>query len=61
MHKLNKRELATILIALRYLQSNYDDSFIGESVHFEGDVGSPLTEGEIDQLCETLNTKNFQG
>lgn len=60
MKHLNKSEISTILFALRYLQSNYSDSGIEDSEHFKDDV-SALTEDEIDQLCETLNTEEFQG
>lgn len=51
-------ETSTILFALRYLQSNYNESGIEESEHFQSDKGSiPLTIDEIDGLCETINTQ----
>jgi len=55
--KIQPNELATILFALRYLQDNYKSSGIGESVHFEGEDYAPLTPDQIDELCETINTK----
>lgn len=55
--KVSERELATILAALRLFQSNYDseNSEYQEifSLHFED--YTPLTNQEIDSLCERLN------
>jgi len=48
-------ETATVLFALRFLQSNYDDSGIEDSVHFQGEPWKPCTENEIDHLCELIN------
>jgi len=57
MHKLNPQELATVLFALRHLQRSYRDSGIEHSMQFEGEDYKPLTPDQIDDLCETLNTK----
>jgi len=58
---LNNTEVATILFALRHLQAHYDESGYRRSEHIQelrrrGDV-SPLTEDEIGNLCELINTK----
>jgi len=45
----NRRELATILAALRLFQKQHPDT-----EHFE-DV-EPLNDDEIDSLCERLNS-----
>jgi hypothetical protein len=52
---LNKRELATILFALRSMQANIDDleELLYDSCHFED--AFPLNNDEIDELCELLN------
>ena len=54
---LNYQELSTVLAALRVFQEGYDES-TGESEysgmsHFD-DV-EPLTNDQIDELCERLN------
>ena len=53
------RDLATILFALRYLQANRDDTRSLEQggEHFIGHT--PLTNREIDYLCQYLNTKSI--
>ena len=60
--KLDKRETATILAALRLFQEELDHYEpteghmaidIGEREHFV-DV-EPLTSDEIDELCEKIN------
>lgn len=48
-------QTATILFALRFLQSNYDDSGIEDSMHFKDQNFKPCTETEIDTLCELIN------
>jgi len=58
---IDKVGVATILFALRHLQANYEGSGYTESEHIQelrrrGDV-SPLTEDEIGNLCELINTK----
>lgn len=55
---MNPSELATVLFALRFLQANYDDSHITESVHFEEEDFNPLSVPEIDALVEKLNTED---
>ncbi|GAA6622761.1 hypothetical protein [Scytonema sp. NUACC26] len=52
--KINNRQITTILAALRFFQSRYSfnkDSFLDD--HFE--YYSPLSNQEIDELCESLN------
>jgi hypothetical protein len=53
--RLSDRELATVLVALRYWQqdlaANDDEGPISE--HF--DAVTPLSVEEIDDLCERLN------
>jgi hypothetical protein len=55
--RLTKRELTTILAALRYWQqdlaANEEEGPIS-SEHFDGAI-SPLSVEEIDGLCERLN------
>lgn len=52
---VSERELAIILAALRHIQGltkiveAYPD-------HFDGDT-RPVTDSEIDELCERLNTE----
>lgn len=46
-------QIATILYALRILQSNYKFSDYPTSEHMKG--LTPLTEKEIDTLCEDIN------
>ena len=53
---LTKRELATVLAALRFWQANCED-FEVEALtadHFYDTT--PLTADEIDALCERINT-----
>lgn len=49
----SKREVATILAALRYFQADRDDAREALEGHFEGT--RPLTCEEIDELCEQIN------
>ena len=55
--RLNDRELATVLAALRYWQqnlaNNQDQGPISPD-HFDDKI-TPLTVDEIDALCERLN------
>jgi hypothetical protein len=53
--KAQPKEHATVLFALRYLQSNYEDSGIRESPHFDGENYMPCTPNEIDDLCDGIN------
>jgi len=51
---MNKREIATVLAALRYWQDEYRDyPEITDTPHF--DECTPLEDDEIDALCEKLN------
>jgi hypothetical protein len=52
---LSPRELATVLAALRYWQSDFasTDKIIAGGEHFSDQ--DPLTADEIDDLCERLN------
>jgi hypothetical protein len=60
--RLTRRQLATVLAALRYWQqdlaANKDEGPISE--HFGGEI-TPLTVEEIDDLCERLNCGPFAG
>lgn len=53
--RLNKRELATVLAALRYWQQDLDENEEPPiSEHFFNSI-TPLTSDEIDELCDRLN------
>lgn len=58
---LNKRELGTVLAALRYWQrvgtlDVYDGGADAEdNIATDGGKLQPLDVGEIDELCEKLN------
>lgn len=49
----NERELATVLASLRIFQD--ECASIARMPHFEGVEGGPLSDDEIDALCERLN------
>ena len=49
---MNEKELATVLAALRHWQNVSMVKY--KSIYF-GDV-EPMTDDEIDELCEKLNT-----
>ena len=51
---LNPRETATVLAALRYFQANHSDAVEACSTHFNG--VNPMTDKQIDSLCERINT-----
>jgi len=55
LNQIQGRELPTVLAALRYLQSNLNDALplFEECGYF--DEHPPLSESEIDGLCERLN------
>ena len=57
---MTKKELATVLAALRYwqqdLEANDDPPISGE--HFA--ECEPLTSAEIDALCERLNAQSAE-
>ena len=50
---VSEREFATILHALRVYQDDGVVNEAGSCDHF--DDHDPLTDGEIDELCERLN------
>lgn len=50
---LTDRQLATVLSALRHWQSNRNDLIRVTPGHF--DEHRPLTDLEVDRLCERLN------
>lgn len=56
---LNTRELAAVLAGLRLVQAELPRSeFLPQGVHDIFDNGgtiTPLTEDEIDSLCEAIN------
>lgn len=56
--RINERELATILAALRYWQAT-PDSFDRRlqiiDIATDGGTFTPLTDDEIDLLCESIN------
>ena len=54
--KLDSRELGTVLAALRFWQSMtaIDSRFL--AIATNGDQQNPLTDDEIDALCERLNS-----
>ena len=52
--KLSDRELVTILAALRTWQGNVPVEDIVDPDYFESTA--PLSQDEIDTLCERLNT-----
>lgn len=53
--RLTKRELATVIVALRYWQVAIDTNGGPPiSEHFFNGV-TPLTDDEIDELCDRLN------
>jgi hypothetical protein len=52
-NRMNDRELATVLAALRYWQQDLAENDSPISEHFA--EHTPLTVEEIDDLCERLN------
>ena len=57
--RISKRELATVLAALRYWQQDLnenDEEDIMAGVHFD-EVNTPLSIIEIDELCGRLNVE----
>jgi len=56
---LNKRELATVLYSLRKTQETlhrHGMDSLDDKLHFAPKGIKPLTQDEIDGLCERLNT-----
>jgi hypothetical protein len=57
--KVNDRELATVLAALRHWQRLLANlSAVNELPHF--DTWTPLNDDEVDELCERLNIEQAQ-
>lgn len=58
--ELDDRELAHMLASLRYVQSRNDPDVFGYRRKFEDmehfQDCKPLTDAEVDELCEKLNT-----
>lgn len=63
--KVDSRQLATVLAALRYYQNDMDDDRLSPDVDPEGALHNIATDGgthealsvvEIDSLCEQLNS-----
>jgi hypothetical protein len=52
---MDERELATVLVALRYYQSNTSMQNRVEMDQFRIDSVEPLNDEQIDALCEKLN------
>ena len=51
---MTPRELATVLAALRYWQENA--AHVPPGIYdIAAEAGEPLTDTEIDDLCERLN------
>jgi hypothetical protein len=53
---MDSRQLATILAALRYWQRDMPpEARIEDDIASDGRTLVPLTDEEIDELCEALN------
>lgn len=53
---LNRREIATVLAALRFYQANfYDPAEMREEMNSLFEDYEPLNHEEIDDLCEQIN------
>lgn len=52
---LTDQKRSTVLAALRYFQKNYQDGLAFGMSHNFFDEEEPLTEKEIDDLCEDIN------
>ena len=58
--QLSDRELATVLAALRGYEKATDEAYRKYGEHFRHNdtpTITPLTNAEIDDLCERLNTE----
>lgn len=53
--KLDEREIATILAALRMWQMSNNERQFFEDIATNGDEFDELSLGEIDALCERIN------
>lgn len=58
MYQLLDRDMATILAALRHWQSTVNDDERNAFPHFAEDI-EPLSDEEIDALCELINVANL--
>lgn len=58
-YRLKRAETVTILAALRHWQRSVDESARASWPHFEN--RAPLTDEQIDDLCERLNTADAPG
>jgi hypothetical protein len=56
MTEVTSRDLATILAALRHWQATVSDGGRDKSPHFSKAI-EPLSDEEIDTLCELLNAE----
>jgi hypothetical protein len=56
MYQFTDHNLATILAALRHWQSTVNDAERDAFPHFSEDI-EPLSDAEIDALCELMNTE----
>ena len=52
---LTDQKKVTILVALRYFQKNYQEGLAFGMSHNFFDEEEPLTEAEVDDLCENVN------
>ena len=53
---MDKRQVATVLAALRHFQKTVREEYRHGLEHFT--EVTPLSDVEIDDLCETINTRN---
>lgn len=54
---MDERQTATVLAALRHYQKTWSEHTRITDKHFTDRV-TPLTDSEIDELCEDINTRN---
>jgi hypothetical protein len=58
INKFTDREIATILAALRHWQATVNDAERDVFPHFREDI-EPLSDAEIDTLCEVINVASL--
>lgn len=60
--KLSRRQLGTVLAALRFYQADLEGRPVSRAelsdIASDGNELEPLTVVEIDQLCEHINSKS---
>lgn len=56
--KLSTRERAFVLFAMRNTQQEIQDVPANEMDYGEHAEGLPLSDDEIDELCERINTED---